>query len=84
MAAPAERIDRLKLAEGEGGESGGVEGGEPRLGGGERRISLLSLQSRRSSILFLRFLGFFMGGWVVSGDSVGIIGCGIETPGGWR
>jgi hypothetical protein len=46
-----------------GGEG---EGGESRLGRGEKQISLLGFgdgeESRRSSTSFLRFLGFFMGG----------------------
>ncbi len=55
--------------------------GEPQLGGGERRISLSSPQSRRSSISFFRFLVFFTGGGAVSGDCTGVVGRGVATMG---
>ncbi len=63
-----------------GGES---EGGESRLGRGEKQILLLGVGdgegSRRSSTSFLRFLGFFTGGGAFSGDSTDIAGDGAWT-----
>ncbi len=58
---------------------GGGEGSEPRMGGGEREISLFSSQSRRCLPLFLPFLGFFIGGGALSGDSMGIASCDIRA-----
>jgi hypothetical protein len=52
---------------------------EPRLGGGERRISLSSPPSRRSSTWFFRFLVLYTGGGAVSGDCTGGVGCGAGT-----
>jgi hypothetical protein len=82
MAASAETIDGLKLAA--GAPAVRVAGREVSLDwvGGERRISLLSPQSRRSSASFLLFLSFFTGGGAVSGDCIGVISCGVETTGG--
>ncbi len=54
---------------------------EPRLGGGERRISLSSPQSRRSLTSFFCFLVFFTGGGAVSGDCTGVVGRGVATTG---
>ncbi len=66
------------------GESGACgassdEGGDLRLGKGEKQISLHGVGdgegSRRSSASFLRFLGFFMGGGAFPGDITGSTGC---------
>jgi hypothetical protein len=70
----------ISCEDGEGCKAadGGDEGDEPRMGG-EREILLFSSQSRRSSTSFLRFLGFFIGGGALSGDSTGIAGCGVRA-----
>jgi hypothetical protein len=68
--------------EGEGGACGD-EGSESRLGKGEKQISLHGVGdgegSRRNSTSFLRFLGFFTGGWASPGDITGSAGCGAWT-----
>jgi hypothetical protein len=71
--------------DGESGACGasGDEGGDSRLGKGEKQISLHGVGdgdgSRRSSASFLRFLGFFRGGGAFPGDIPGSAGCGAWT-----
>ncbi len=58
------------------------DGGVLRLGGGEKRNSLLSSQSRRSWTSFRLFLVLFAGGGAVSGDgAVAVDAAGVSVGG---
>ncbi len=82
MAAPAERIDGLKLVVAKAVRVAGSRAVSLNWveGRGGFHYSLRSLARVRFRFSF--FLGFFMGVGAVSGDCVGITGCGVETTGG--